>query len=168
LRTYIRYLRKLDSAQQCVVNGLKHLGLIELYSRGITDAVMSDIQVTFANNISLANIEKLEFLDILVQLLGNYTTFINTLAQDPSTTGFIDKVQMLSFIKRKLAYLHGAEDAISIRDEEEDGREDSESKKMTEDLADIDAIIKNLPKDVRGEINNNISKINRELRPKLS
>ena len=169
LRTYIRYLRKLDSAQQCIVHGLKHLGLIELYSRGITDAVLSDVNVTFANNISLANIEKLEFLDILVSLLGNYTTFINTLSQDPSTTGFIDKVQMLSFIKRKLSYLHGAEEAISIRDDNaEEDQENSDSKQMTEDLADIDAIIKGLPKNVRSEINNNIIKINREIGPKMS
>jgi hypothetical protein len=163
LKAYIRYLRKIDSIQKCIINGLKHLCLIELTARGITDAVPSDINVVFANNVSLANIERLEFLDILVSLLNNYTAFIETLSVNPSTATYIDKVEMLTFIKKKLSYLKGAEGAINISDKNEP--EDPGLTGMTEDTSEIDNILKGLPREVTREIHNNIIKINKEIRP---
>jgi hypothetical protein len=159
LKAYVRYLRKLDSIQKSIIHGLKHLSLIELSSRGINEAVPSDISIVFANNISMANIERLEFLDILVGLLNNYTTFINTLSNDPNTADYIDKVEMLSFIKKKLSYLKGAEGAISISEDQEG------SSDLTEDTSEIDEILNRLPKDVIKEISNNIDKVKKEIRP---
>ena len=164
LKAYIRYLRKIDSIQKCIISGLKHLALIELHVHGIHDAVPSDINVVFANTVSLANIERLEFLDILVSLLNNYTTYIETLAQNPSTKDYIDKVEMLTFVKKKLSYLKGAEGAISITDSD---RPKHVTSGLTEDMSELDSIINNLPKEVIKEINHNIIKINKEAKVSL-
>ena len=164
LKSYIRYLRKLDSVQQCMINGIKHLSLIELYAHNENDAVASDINVTFSNNISLANIEKLEFLDILVSMLDKYRTFMENLAIDPTTVEYIDKVQMLSFIKRKLSYMKGAEAAINIKDSTRNV-EKEDATNLQEDTFDIDEILKKLPKNVKKEISNNINKVQKEIKP---
>ena len=160
LKAYVRYLRKLDSIQKNITQGLNHLAMVELHSLGMDDAVPSDVKVVFANNVSLANIERLEFLDILVALLQNYHNFIDSLAQDPATNDYIDKVEMLSFIKKKLTYLKGAEGAINLNEEPPLGKED-----VGEDTREIDEILENLPKDVRREISNNIIKIKKEIPP---
>jgi len=156
LKAYVRYLRKIDSIQKCIIQGLKHLALVELVSRGFINVSYSDIKVVFANNISIANIERLEFLDILVSLVKNYTSFIDELSRDKSLESYIDKIRMLEFIKKKLSYMKGAEAPIRVN-------VDSTHDELTEDTSEIDEILRRLPKEVIAEAYNSIEKIEREV-----
>jgi hypothetical protein len=156
LKAYVRYLRKIDSIQKCIIQGLKHLALVELVSRGFINVSHSDIKVVFANNISLANIERLEFLDILVSLVKNYSNYIDELSKDKSLESYIDKIQMLEFIKKKLSYMKGAEAPIRVN-------VDSTRDELTEDTSEIDEILRRLPKEVIAEAYNNIEKIESEV-----
>jgi hypothetical protein len=97
LRSYVRYLRKLETIQSCIKLGLKHLATIELYLHGYEDVTPDSINVSFSNLVSIANIERLEFLDILVSLLSNYTTFIGSLKEVEGCSEYIDTVAMLRF-----------------------------------------------------------------------
>ena len=162
LKAYVRYLRKIDSIQKCIVHGLKHLSLIELNSRGFSKVSPNDVKVVFANNISLANIERLEFLDILVGLVNNYTNYINGLSQDQTISEYIDKIEMLNFVKRKLSYMKGAEGAINLRNERDEDEEETTSS-LTEDTSEIDRILRKLPRDVIREAHNNVIKIEKEI-----
>jgi hypothetical protein len=144
LKSYVRYLRKLESVQSCLKEGLKHLGLIELYLHGFNDAVKSDIDVTFSNIVSIANIERLEFLDILVSLLGNYTNFIGTLKEMPGAEDYIDTLAMIQFVYGKLKHFPGAEAPLKVTDLEE-ARRGTDSERLIQDL------VESLPKGTRDE-----------------
>lgn len=147
LKSYVRYLRKLESVQTCLKEGLKHLGLIELYLHGYNDAVKSDIDVTFSNIVSIANIERLEFLDILVSLLGNYTNFIGTLKEMEGAGEYIDTLAMIQFVYGKLKHFPGAEAPLKVTDFEE------QRKKKDVD-SHIRDLVESLPKGAREEAMN--------------
>lgn len=55
------------------------------------------------SQLSKENIERLEFLDILVQLLRNYTSFMNSLSGMPEMAEHVDEVAILRFLRKKLA-----------------------------------------------------------------
>ena len=153
LKSYVRYLRKLETVQTCIKAGLRHLSLIELYLHGHEDATPNDINVSFSNLISIANIERLEFLDILVSLLTNYTTFISSLKEIEGCAEYIDTMAMLQFIQSKLRHFRGAETPINIKD----------SAPVEAKSSALDNIFKEIPKNVFREISSRIDEANKDL-----
>jgi hypothetical protein len=146
LKAYVRYLRKLESVQRCLVEGLMHLSLVELNIQGHTGAMASDVKISFSNLVSISNIERLEFLDILVTLLQNYTTFIDTLSQQEGVGEYIDKVAMLQFLHSKLRNFRGAEAPLKI---EGPGGTAYEPEQPVADS--LDDIVARLPKEMLNE-----------------
>ena len=148
LKSYVRYLRKLESVQSCLIEGLKHLGLIELYLHGFNEAIQDDVDVNFSNIISIANIERLEFLDILVSLLGNYTNFIGQLKEIPGAEEYISTVDMLQFVYSKLKHFQGAEAPLKSVEVEESKKRRTHHNDVDDHIQDI---LESLPKGTRQE-----------------
>jgi hypothetical protein len=152
LKSYVRYLRKLESVQSCLKEGLKHLGLVELFLNGFTEATKDDVDVTFSNIVSIANIERLEFLDILVSLLGNYTNFIGTLKEIEGASDYISTVDMLQFVRSKLKHFPGAEAPIAVSDIEET------KKKPDIPGIHLQELLESLPPSTRKEVQHRVEK----------
>jgi hypothetical protein len=158
LKSYVRYLRKLETIQNCIKIGLKHLATIELYLHGYQDVTPDSINVSFSNLVSIANIERLEFLDILVSLLNNYTTFIGSLKEIEGCADYIDTVAMLQFIQSKLRHFRGAEAPIKIEEKP------VESMTSTGKRADeLNNILSTIPKTTFKEITSRIDEAVKDL-----
>lgn len=151
LKSYVRYLRKLETVQNCIKAGLKHLALVELYLQGFV--VSSDeIDISFSNLVSIANIERLEFLDILVSLLNNYITFISSLKEMEGCAEYIDTLAMLKFIQAKLRHFRGADAPIHIGEEI-----------TSESVNPLDEILSSIPKSTFKELTSKIDETISEL-----
>ena len=109
LKTYVRYLKKVASIQRALVVGLKHVGSVHLRLLGY-NVTSNDIEVDFANIISIENLDELEFLDILTSLLKNYYDFIRDLDDESGPTGkVVDWGEVLRFLHEKMKSFAGSE-----------------------------------------------------------
>ena len=151
LKSYVRYLRKLETVQNCIKSGLKHLALVELYLQGFVVSP-DEIDISFSNLVSIANIERLEFLDILVSLLNNYITFISSLKEMEGCAEYIDTLAMLKFIQAKLRHFRGADAPIHIGEET-----------TSESVNPLDEILSSIPKSTFRELTSKIDETISEL-----
>jgi hypothetical protein len=109
LKTYVRYLKKLASIQRSLVVGLKHIATVHLRALG-HKALPSDINVEFANLVSVENLDELEYLDILTSLLRNYWEFVRDMDDiDGPTPGIVSWGEVMTFLYDKMKSFAGSE-----------------------------------------------------------
>lgn len=109
LKTYVRYLKKLASIQRSLVVGLKHISVVHLRALG-HKALPADINVEFANLVSVENLDELEYLDILTSLLRNYWEFVRDMDDvDGPTPGVVDWGEVMTFLYDKMKSFAGSE-----------------------------------------------------------
>jgi hypothetical protein len=113
LKQYVRYLKMIASIQYAIQKTAKRAALIHLNAKNM-NAVPDDIDVQFETAISIENIDELEYVDILNNLLGNYTNSIETLQQiEGVPEEAIDWDEVLRFLHGKLKNFRGAEAFLS-------------------------------------------------------
>ena len=109
LKTYVRYLKKLASIQRSLVVGLKHIATVHLRALG-HKALPADINVEFANLVSVENLDELEYLDILTSLLRNYWEFVRDMDDiDGPTPGIVNWGEVMTFLYEKMKSFAGSE-----------------------------------------------------------
>jgi len=109
LKTYVRYLKKLASIQRSLVVGLKHIAVVHLRALG-HKALPSDINIEFANLVSVENLDELEYLDILTSLLRNYWEFVRDMDDvDGPTPGIVNWGEVMTFLYDKMKSFAGSE-----------------------------------------------------------
>lgn len=109
LKTYVRYLKKLASIQRSLVVGLKHIATVHLRALG-HKALPADINVEFANLVSVENLDELEYLDILTSLLRNYWEFVRDMDDvDGPTPGIVNWGEVMTFLYDKMRSFAGSE-----------------------------------------------------------
>jgi hypothetical protein len=111
LKRYSRYLRKLKSVQRAVKDGLVQIATIHLAAKGIPFN-SEDIKVNFFNKlIELDNLDKLEFLDGSISLLGNTRQFVQDLLDFEQFSDNVDVEAFVIYLKDQLRLL-GLEDLV--------------------------------------------------------
>lgn len=109
LKTYVRYLKKQASIQRSLIVGIKHIATVNLRALG-HKATPADINVEFANLISIENLDELEYLDILTSLLRNYWEFVRDMDDvDGPTPGIANWGEVMTFLYNKLQSFAGSE-----------------------------------------------------------
>lgn len=105
LKKYARYLRCLKSLQTAVASGLKQICLTHVINSGISTVKLSDIEVRFRNEIiSIDELEKLEFADAVVSMLGELHTFASDLQESTVLPeGAIDQEKFQSWLHSTLS-----------------------------------------------------------------
>lgn len=109
LKTYVRYLKKIASIQRSLMVGVKHISTVHLRALG-HQALPSDIDVEFANLVSVENLDELEYLDILNSMLRNYWEFIRDMDDlDGPTPGVVNWGEVMVFLHDKMKSFAGSE-----------------------------------------------------------
>lgn len=116
LRRYARYARTVKRIQSGVAESLKRL-YTQLLNTGNKDLNITekDIEVNYYNSININELDKLEYNDATVGLLSNVTRYIQELSQDPELGKFIDKKELMGFIKKSFNSMEGASDIINLK-----------------------------------------------------
>lgn len=113
LKTYVKYLKKLASIQRSLVVGIKHIAVVHLRALG-HKALQSDINVEFANLVSIENLDELEYLDILTSLLRNYWEFVRDMDDvEGPTPGIVNWGEVMTFLHEKMRSFAGSEKFLS-------------------------------------------------------
>jgi hypothetical protein len=90
LKRYSRYLRKLKAVQYCLSLGIVQIVLAHMINRGYENINAEDVQVVFRNElINIESLEKLEFADAVVSIIGNIDRFVREM-KDGVFNSFID------------------------------------------------------------------------------
>lgn len=109
LKAYVRYLKKLASIQRSLIVGVRHISTVHLRALG-HKALPSDIDVEFANIVSVENLDELEYLDILTSLLRNYWEFIRDMDDvEGPTPGIVNWGEAMTFLYDKMKSFAGSE-----------------------------------------------------------
>jgi hypothetical protein len=105
LKKYSRYLRRLRALQKALEDGVRQVIYIHLENKGI-EFEPEDIKIEFYNKlIEVDNLDKLEFMDTTVQMLGNLKTFVTELADpavNPQIAQHIDLTEFIEFLNEQL------------------------------------------------------------------
>jgi len=76
IKDHIRYSKKLKSVHFALSDGIKHILLVHLHNCGYTDIIKDDINIKFLNVLDTDDLEKLEYLDVLVSMMDNFKSYI--------------------------------------------------------------------------------------------
>lgn len=113
LKGYVRYLKKVGTIQKAIADAVKYLCVQHLNGVGM-NAVPSDIQVAFANTVSIEAVDEMEFLDVLTNLLRGYLQFAKDLDDNLTPLGGqVEWNEVAAFIHDRLGIFVGAEKMLS-------------------------------------------------------
>lgn len=114
LKRYARYLRKLKQIQKAVAIGIRQICFIHLVNKNI-DFTTDDIQIEFRNKlIEIDALDKLEYLDASISLLGNAKSFLMDLMIDPTVGPVVRIGPFLQFVNNQFGTL-GIENVIDVK-----------------------------------------------------
>lgn len=117
LKRYSKYLRKLKRVQKAISEGLKQIAWIHLQNKGLKFDE-KDIEVVFLNaQIEIDNLDKLEYAEATMNMLGNIKNFFGELASDDSPyREMVDLEKVAEYIDANLK-LVGLADALKLKKE---------------------------------------------------
>ena len=76
IKQNVRYTKKLKSIQASLIEGLQRLFIIHLNNKGMTQFIKENIKITFLNVLNIDDLEKLEYIDLMVSMLDNFNSYI--------------------------------------------------------------------------------------------
>jgi len=77
IKDHIRYTKKLKSIQGAIQDGLQTMMLIHLRNNGFNNYVKSDIEINFLNILNTDDLERLEYIDIMISMMDNFKSFVD-------------------------------------------------------------------------------------------
>lgn len=124
LRKFVRYARKVSDIQYGIGKAIKLLAMTELKLNGIT-VDDSDILVNFNSSINIQELDQLEFMDAKISMISNAKEFLQSMGEDESLGAYVDKKELVKWIKGHFSNIQGAEKLIRDPDEvENDAKSD--------------------------------------------
>ena len=105
IKEHIRYSRKLKSIQNSLKEGLKRLILIHLINNGFMNFIKDDIDIQFLNVLNTDDLEKLEYVDLMVSMMDNMKSFIEDINNDAFAK--INYDEYIKFINNSLENIIG-------------------------------------------------------------
>jgi len=132
LKRYARYIRKLKSVQKAISDGIRQIIYVHLVNVGIS-FTPKDIEIEFRNKlVEVDQLDKLEFADTVVSMLGNIKSFFYELAEEDSPlAGYVNFEGLVKVLNEYLKSI-GLSGAIrdkplkepeTVPDEEDDEEE---------------------------------------------
>jgi len=110
IQNNVRYTKKLKSFQQSIINGLKHLFLIHLKNQNF-DLSISDIDIQFTNVINVSDLEKIEYVSLVIETMSSIKDFINEIAENSEELGVsVNKKSLIKFYNKAFKKLFTEED----------------------------------------------------------
>jgi hypothetical protein len=110
IQNSVRYTKKLKSFQQALKNGLKHLFLIHLKNQNF-DISMFNIDIQFTNVINVSDLEKIEYLSLVIDTMSTIKDFINEIAEESEELGInVNKRSLIKFYNKAFKKLFTDED----------------------------------------------------------
>ena len=119
IRQNVRYSKKLKSIQDALAEGLKTLFIIHLHNKGFTNILKENIQISFLNILNLDDLEKLEYVDLMVSMLQNFNDYLMQLNEEKVD---IDYENYVDFINTTFHHILGY-NIISVKEQSNDQEE---------------------------------------------
>lgn len=77
IKDHIRYSKKLKSVHKALTEGIKHIFVVHLHNSGYNTVIKDDIDIKFLNVLDTDDLEKLEYLDVLVSMMDNFKSYVS-------------------------------------------------------------------------------------------
>ena len=76
IKDHIRYTKKLKSIQFAIKEGLQSMFYIHLVNNGFSNYIKEDIEINFLNILNTDDLERLEYIDIMISMMDNFKSFV--------------------------------------------------------------------------------------------
>lgn len=117
LRQYVRYSRLVKMIQRGYQDSLKEELLYHLHTLdGFEDLTLKDIEVKTYNTINVSELDKLEFADATVSMIGSFRSFIEDLAET-KIGKYVNLLELGRYLEKVIDTIPGAEHIIDIPDD---------------------------------------------------
>jgi len=116
----VRYTKKLKTFQQGLKNGLIHLFLIHLKNQNF-DLSSKNVEISFTNVINVSDLEKIEYLSMVIDTMSNIKDFIGEIADEAEETGVnVNQKSLISFYNKIFKKLFTDVDMFTFKDEKKE------------------------------------------------
>jgi hypothetical protein len=105
IKDHIRYTKKLKAIQTAVQEGLKQLFYIHLVNNGFSNYLKEDIEITFLNILNTDDLERLEYIDLMISMLDNFKSFVEDV--DGGDYASVNKKELVKFYNVNFESLTG-------------------------------------------------------------
>jgi len=82
IKDHIRYSKRLKSVHRSITEGIKHIFIVHLHNLGYNSTIKDDIEVKFLNVLDTDDLEKLEYLDVLISMMDNFKSYVSDYEDD--------------------------------------------------------------------------------------
>jgi len=107
IQNSVRYSKKLKTFQSSIKNSLAQLFLIHLVNCGY-DVNMKNIEVQFLNVVNLNDLEKIEFLNMTIDMMSNINEFVQSFAENADDLGVnVDQTVIIDFYNKTFEKMFG-------------------------------------------------------------
>jgi len=113
IKQNIRYTKKLKSIQSSLIEGLQRLFIIHLNNKGLTYFIKENIKISFLNVLNIDDLEKLEYIDLMVSMLDNFNSYIANFEDNENVE--IDWDNYVNLINENFANIVGF-DILSVKE----------------------------------------------------
>jgi len=118
----VRYSKKLKTFQTSLKNGLIHLFLIHLKNCGY-DVSSRNIKITFSNVLNIEDLEKIEYLSMVIETMGGIKDFIDDIADNAEEIGIsVNKKSLIKFYNKSFKRLLDEDIFIFSEDDKSDDK----------------------------------------------
>ena len=108
IKENIRYTKKLKTIQSAIAEGLKTLFYIHLVNLGFTNIYKDDIKINYLNTLNIDDIEKLEYIDLMVSMFDNFNSFVDNISSNLEDKGIeVDTEEYINFINKSFKNITG-------------------------------------------------------------
>jgi len=123
IQNSVRYSKKLKTFQGSIKNSLSQMFLNHLINMGY-DINMKNIEIQFLNVVNMNDIEKIEFLNMTLDMMDNVKSFIQDFADNAGEMGIeVDNSVMLDFYNKTFEKIFG-KNIFKMKNKNADENED--------------------------------------------
>ena len=123
IQNNVRYTKKLKTFQQSLKNGLIHLFLVHLKNQNF-NLTRKNVQIEFINVINISDLEKIEYLSLVIDTMSNVKDFINEIAEDSDDLGVnVNKKSLIKFYNDIFKKLFTDTDMFTFKEDKDNSSE---------------------------------------------
>jgi len=110
IQNNVRYTKKLKMFQQSLKYGLQQLFLIHLKNQNF-DINYKNISIEFTNVINISDLEKIEYLSMVIETMRTIKDFIDSIAENSDELGInVNRKSLIKFYNKTFKKLFSDED----------------------------------------------------------
>jgi hypothetical protein len=114
IQNSVRYTKKLKSFQASLKNGLKHIFLVHLRNQNF-DVSASNVEIQFTNVINVSDLEKVEYLSMVIDTMSSIKDFIDEIADNADELGVdVNRKSLINFYNKAFKKLFTDDDIFTF------------------------------------------------------